>query len=78
MEQTRQEERFTELEIRIAFQEKRLADLDETVLAQGRVIDELHGNLQAMEEALKRMLSGSSGGTVLGAFSEDDPVPSSG
>jgi uncharacterized coiled-coil protein SlyX len=78
MEQTQQEERFTELEIRIAFQERRLAELDETVLAQGRVIDELYGNLQAVEEALKRMRSESSGGPVLGAFAEDDPVPSSG
>ncbi len=67
-----------ELEIRIAFQEKRLTELDDTVLSQGLVIDELYGNFKAVEEALKRMRSESSSGPVLGAYSEDDPVPSSG
>lgn len=72
------EERLMELEIKLAFQDKRVAELDETVLAQSRVIDDLQSSLKAVEEALKRMREGSSGGPVLGAYSDDDPVPSSG
>lgn len=71
--------RVAELEIKLTYQEQRIADLDETVLAQSRRIDEIEDTLKAVKTALLRLRAESgSGGEVLGAYPDEDPVPSSG
>lgn len=75
------EDRFVELEIKTAYQEKRLVELEEVLVSQGRQIDELGDTVRLLQEALRRVRSerqASSGEAVLGALPEEDPVPRSG
>lgn len=46
------EERIVELEVRIAFQDKLLADLDEVVRANARRIETLERELHELKEAI--------------------------
>lgn len=45
-------ERLTELEVRVAFQDKTLQDLNEVVIRQQREIDRLKRELEAMKSRL--------------------------
>lgn len=72
------DQRVTELEIKLSYQEQRIADLDDTVLAQSRRIDELESSLRAVEMAFHRLRAAGDGGEILGAYPDEDPVPNSG
>ncbi len=49
MDETNQHERFMRLEIKAAYLEKLARDLDEVVIAQGKVIEELLGRIDRIE-----------------------------
>jgi uncharacterized coiled-coil protein SlyX len=49
MNDATQDERFMRLEIKAAYLEKLAADLNEVVIAQGKVLDELLGRIDRIE-----------------------------
>lgn len=48
------DERITEIEIRISFLQKTVADLDEVVRALGDRMDAMHGELRGLQAELAR------------------------
>lgn len=72
------DERIMELEIKVAYQEKRIAELDDTVLQHARLVREMESTLTAIRAALLRLRQESRGDPVQGVYPEDDPVPHSG
>lgn len=75
---TTDEHRIIDLEVRSAYQEKRVTELDEALVEQARRIDALEETIALLKEALRRVRSESQGAPVAGALPEEDPVPRSG
>lgn len=71
-------ERWIELEVKSAYQERRIADLDAALVDQAQRIDALEDTVRALQEALRRLHAARPGPHVAGALPEEDPVPRSG
>ena len=69
------DDRTTRLEIKCAFLEKSIADLDAVVREQADALDALKGLVERMQE---KLAARGDDVEVLGAMPEDDPVPRSG
>lgn len=66
-------DRLVELEMKAAFQEKRIDDLDDALVAQTRRLLELEERVQILEEALRRVGGELAGEPVMGADEEPSP-----
>lgn len=66
-------DRLVELEMKAAFQEKRIADLDDALVAQTRRLLELEERVQILEEALRRVGGEVAGEPVMSADEEPPP-----
>lgn len=64
------EERIAELEIKIAFNEKAIADLNDVVTAQNNEISKLRKDLQVLKERFSAAISSNIAGE-----SEETPPP---
>lgn len=71
------DERLVELEIKVAYQDRLLAELDSVVREQHARIDALEQLVRKLQESVVKAREGK-GEEVLGAFPEEDPVPRSG
>ena len=71
-------DRVTELEVKSAYQEDRIRQLDDVIVEQARRLDALEKNVELLERALRRVRQEMATDPVAGAMPEDDPVPNSG
>ena len=70
---------LVDLEIKLAFQEKTIADLHEALLEKEKRIASLEDAVARIEKAMRILAQRTTtAGDVLGAHPEEDPVPRSG
>lgn len=72
------DDRITELEVKSAYQEDRIKQLDDVCVEQSRRIDDLEKNVELLERALRRVRQEITKDPIAGALPEEDPVPNSG
>lgn len=72
------DERITELEVKSAYQEDRIRQLDDVIIEQAKRLDELEKHVELIERALRRVRHEMVKDPIAGALPEEDPVPNSG
>jgi uncharacterized coiled-coil protein SlyX len=74
------EDRVTELEVRIAFQEDSIATLSLALAERDRAIRTLEDDVRAVREAMRRMSATmpDDKSEIVGKYDVDDPVPRAG
>jgi uncharacterized coiled-coil protein SlyX len=72
------ENRLQELEMKVAFLEETLDDLNRGLVEEALRGSRLEGEIVVLKEALRRLSNKDAGQEILGAIPEEDPVPNSG
>jgi uncharacterized coiled-coil protein SlyX len=72
------EKRLDDLEVKVAFQEKNIDDLNQALIDEAQRAAQLEAEISVLKEAVRRLSTKGQDPEVLGTLPEEDPVPESG